>query len=196
MTSITVTTSGNHVYLISPYNTKAVSAAKRLGGQWDGARKAWRFDARDEDRVREMARDIYGTDGTVESVLDTVTVRIKAADYIDHTGRDTENTVRVAGRRVAYREYRDAEVTLVPGVVIVAGGFATSGGSMRYPEIGATDAVLEIRDVSRSTLDRLDAYELIDAGVVNEEALRAERGRLAARIAEIDMILGADSMEG
>ncbi len=35
-----------------------------LGGEWDGTRRLWFFDAGDRDRVRILCRDIYGTDGT------------------------------------------------------------------------------------------------------------------------------------
>jgi DNA repair protein RadC len=35
-----------------------------LGGEWDGVRRVWLFDADDGERVRALCCDIYGADGT------------------------------------------------------------------------------------------------------------------------------------
>jgi DNA repair protein RadC len=47
----------------SPYHPNFPARARLLGGEWDVARRVWIFDARDDDRVRSLCRDIYGTDG-------------------------------------------------------------------------------------------------------------------------------------
>ena len=48
----------------SPYHPNFPARARLLGGDWDVARRVWIFDAREDDRVRSLCREIYGTDGT------------------------------------------------------------------------------------------------------------------------------------
>jgi len=47
----------------SPYHPDFPLKARSLGGMWDIARRVWVFDASDEDRVRLLCREIYGSDG-------------------------------------------------------------------------------------------------------------------------------------
>jgi DNA repair protein RadC len=47
----------------SPYHPNFPARARTLGGIWDTARRVWVFDAADNDRVRSLCREIYGTDG-------------------------------------------------------------------------------------------------------------------------------------
>jgi len=46
----------------SPYHPNFPAKARSLGGIWDTARRVWIFDAGDQDRVRSLCREIYGTD--------------------------------------------------------------------------------------------------------------------------------------
>src|SRR5262249_35914370 len=50
----------------SPYHPNFPARARLLGGEWDVARRLWTFDAREDDRVRSLCREIYGTDGADE----------------------------------------------------------------------------------------------------------------------------------
>lgn len=43
---------GGHVVLISPCNEELPDRARQLGGKWDASERRWKFDARDEARVR------------------------------------------------------------------------------------------------------------------------------------------------
>ncbi|MEZ5130326.1 MAG: hypothetical protein R2763_01170 [Mycobacterium sp.] len=170
---------GDRVVLISPYNRDLPARARQLGGRWDADGKRWSFDLRDESRVRDLARDIYGTDGSVEEAADTVTVRVDCNGYARRQG------ITVGGRTVASRRYRDEAVRLSEGVVIVSGGFRDSGGSMRYPVIGETTAVIEVRDVPRAAA-QAEGFPIVDEQAGRMEQLATERARLVARIAEID----------
>jgi DNA repair protein RadC len=49
----------------TPYHPNFPARARLLGGDWDALRHVWIFDAREDDRVRSLCREIYGTDGTV-----------------------------------------------------------------------------------------------------------------------------------
>ncbi|MEP9384567.1 hypothetical protein [Nocardioides sp. KR10-350] len=193
MTDIRVYAEGGRVVLASPYHPALPAEAKRLGGRFDGEKKTWRFDARDEERVRDLAREIYGTDGT-ES--DLVSVRLTAEQ-----GCDEADDMWLFGREIMRRPGRDQSVRLGEGVIRIAGAFLRGGrdagtGSVAYPRIGEVGGVvLEVRDVPRSAVEGV-TYGGWDIEIVEErvdmDALRAERERLAARIAEIDEILGTN----
>ena len=92
---VRVRVDGGLLTVSSPYNQEYVAAARRLGGRWDPRATVWRFDAREEQRVRDLLRQVYGTDGT--SAVETVTVRVCAGQYAG------ERQIYVAGRVVARR---------------------------------------------------------------------------------------------
>lgn len=181
---VVITTDAEVTSLVGPYNAGLPAKARLIGGRWDAGTKSWRFDARDEQRVRALAQSIYGTDGAGD-LDDVVTVRI-AGDY-GHPSGVTGRTITVCGRIVAERRARDDAVHLAPGVVLMAGGFDPSGGSARKPAIGPNDAVLEVRDIPRSAAL---AAGLTPVGEDRREALLTERARLEVRLAEIDKELG------
>ena len=189
--SVTVTTENGKTSVTSPYDTEFVAKAKTIGGKWDGPSKAWTFDARDEQRVRDLCRKVYGTDGNPVEAGDLVTVRVRLAD---HELSSSEGPyAKFAGRRIAERPGRDSAVRLAANVVLIEGKLASSGGSMRYPTIGANENVIvEVRDIPRATLtlEREDSYEIVgEDSDVDVDALLSERDRLLARLAEIDALL-------
>lgn len=175
---------GGRIYLTSPYNPDMPPRAKKIGGRWDGTRKAWGFDARDLDRVKGLAREFYGTDGSAPEEGDLVTVRIRLGDH-EVSGT---NYATFAGRRIAERPGRDDDVTFAANVVQVEGNLDHRGGSVRNPRIEAgDDVIVEIRDLPRAALsvEREEDYEIVGE-TVDVDALLAERERLLARLAEID----------
>lgn len=185
---VKIETEGDNLYLTSPYNPDLNPQVKQIGGKWDPATKRWGFDVRDEQRVRDICRSLYGTDGSREQDGDLVTVRVRLAD---HEGSKYDNHVSFAGRRIAERPGRDAPVRLAANVVVVEGTLPGSGGSMRYPNVDAGQAVVvEVRDLPRAALsvEREDSYEIVGEKV-DVDALLAERERLLARVAEIDALL-------
>lgn len=188
MTEISVQTRDSRLHVTSPYHPAFPAAARRLGGRFDGATKAWTFDPRDEDRVRELLTDTYGTDGTAQG--ETVTVR---ADLGQRYGRYREATYYLGGRQIAHRPGRDERVRLGDGVVVVTGGFPSSGGSRAHPDLNPQEGtVLEVRDLPKAAADdelERDGVTLVEVRV-DREALEAERERLRARLAEIDQLLG------
>jgi len=143
----------------TPYHPKFPLAAKQLGGTWNGAQRAWFFDARDEERVRELCLRIYGEDGRE---YDRVTVRFSVP--ASNLGLQTYWRF---GRQIAHRPSRDAEVRLGESVILLKGEFHSSGGSAKYPLLVGryTDEVLvfEARDVPRPAVEGdKGTYEIID----------------------------------
>jgi hypothetical protein len=183
--AITPTTAGR-IAVVAPYNTDWTTQARAFGGRWDAARKAWTFDARDEDRVRAALVEIYGSDGS--AVAETVTIRV---DLDKATWVDPREGVIIAGRTVARRIERDKPV-LLKGAVVIAGGFDSSGGSVKNPRLDATPGtVLEVRDVPAGHADTRLAGVTVVSAEVDRDALAAERAALVARLAEIDALLAS-----
>jgi excisionase family DNA binding protein len=178
---IKITTEGTKTTLTSPYHPDLPAAARKLGGRFDGATKAWKFDARDESRVRDLARQVYGTDG--DTAIELVTVRLD----LDRLS-DAPN-LWFAGREVARRPGRDDSVRLGENVIVIEGGFAGSGGSMKYPRLVAKDGtILEVRDLPRAAVEAedQDGVTIVGEQGPDVDALLAERERLLVRLAEID----------
>lgn len=123
----------------SPFHPDFPEKARDLGGQWNSTRRAWYFDTRDADRVRDLCREIFGTDGNGGGEVVDCHLRL-SGQY--------ESQIWFAGRKIAGRFARDARVSLGEGVVIVEGKFKPSGGSRQYPSVSTIGEVtLEIRDV-------------------------------------------------
>lgn len=186
---VKVTTNGNGKILVeAPYHPDFPEAARNLGGRWDGNR--WSFDARDEARVRDLLWEIYGEDG--QRPVSRVTCRLKLDNY--STNR---NAVFFCGRQVVWRPGRDFKVHFGDGVVLLAGGFPASGGSMKRPALAAErGTVLEIRDIpehlARAEAEKYpEAVEIIseDKPQIDREALLREAEALRARLAEIERLL-------
>lgn len=192
MIDVAVRTDQTHTYLQSPYHPHLPDRARALGGAFDAGSKCWRFSARDEQRVRDLAREIYGTDGAAADR--TVDVRITMADC-EHLllGQRGPECLWLFGRKIAERPARDSRVRLGADVVTVEGGFPASGGSVKNPALNAYDGtILEVRGVPAGHPDLARGPAIVvEPEGPDTETLRAERERLLARVAEIDAHLAA-----
>lgn len=189
--SVQITISGSVLSVASPYNSNFVAAAKRLGGKWSNG--AWVFDARDEQRVRDLCRTTYGTDGVAS---DLVTLRMSFREE----ARGYCEAVEICGRTVARATGRDSGARLGDGIVLLQGSIGSGGSAKNWETRVAAGSVVLVRDFPRAEAERLIAK--MEAGqskrdyaiepetpAVDREALAAERARLVARIAEIDALL-------
>ena len=191
MHNIKISKQGERLYLASPYHPDVPREAKNLGGRWDAGAKSWHFDPRDEDRVRDLCRNIYGTDGTDPR---KVTVQMKLGAFASY-----QKSIYVLGAPVASVFGRDGGAKLADGVVLVGGSIGSSGSRKNPKIVSDKGAVIELRDVAREAIERVLSGE-IEAGdyvvgikvtetKTDRDALLAERDRLKVRIAEIDVLL-------
>lgn len=191
MTNIRIETTANgRIALCTPYNPDLPAQAKALGGRWDATSRAWTFDARDEERVRDLARTVFGTDGSAADQADLVTIRTTVDDA--RAPKHGAAQSYCLGRLIATRRGRDEDVSLGQGVVLISGGFAGAGGSTTYPQISPLDGtIVEIRDVPRAALEGFDGEFAIVSETFDADALFAERAKLEARLQEIGQQLAA-----
>ena len=187
MADIDITTEGDSIFLTAPYNAAANRGYRNAGGKWQPERKAWKFKAKDIQLVRGVLNEHFGY---TDEVTETVDVRVYVRDWEDG---NHENTATFAGRIIAVRRSRDADVALGRDVLLIKGSFDGSGGSMRYPTIDANkDVIVEVRGVPAGHRDLgEDNVEIVEHRV-DVEALQVEREKLLARIAEIDAQLATE----
>ena len=60
---VSIVEQGGRIVVGTPYHPNFPARARLLGGDWDALRHVWIFDVREDDRVRSLCREIYGTDG-------------------------------------------------------------------------------------------------------------------------------------
>ena len=195
--SITIKRTEKQIRVASPYNPDLPEAARKLGGKWQSTSREWVFDLRDEARVAELYRSVYGQWDEGELPADAVTVRVRLFQgwYRRHSG------LFFAGRELAHATGRDSGARQAEGVIVLEGEF-TSGGSVKnWTTCAEAGTVFELRDVSAAKVqeeqdDDDKAYPKFHIEVLGDPdtlaiaALQAERKRLVARIAEIDAELG------
>lgn len=187
--SVSLKTEGKSILVFAPYHPNFPSRAKRLNGKWSPSNKAWSFDARDEDRVKELCRSIYGTDGSPTDAEDLVTVRITATNRLGVTC----GSIYFAGRCLCYATGRDSGAKLGQGVILISGKVFSGGSMKNWQTCAAEGTVFELRDVPRAAVNAENPNGWVKWEIVGEEdpkdSLRAEREKLLTRIAEIDALL-------
>lgn len=189
MNKINITTTTESIAVQAPYHATFVARARDLGGKWRAP--SWVFDVRDENRIRELCRECYGTDGLTADLC-TLRIEWKQSSVVDKAG------FVAAGRPVARAFGRDSGAKLDDGVVMLAGGFGSGGSVKNWVTTVDEGTVVLVRDFPRAEAERLVAEQPAsrrvyaieaEAPVVDREALSAERERLLARLAEIDQLL-------
>ena len=191
MSGIKIIEVNGKISIDSPYNPDFVKRIKVAGGKWNPDTKQWTMDARSIETAREILREIYGED---DRGGDKVTVRVTI-------GKEDYNTACgpavILGRVIARAQGRDTGAKVGDGVSFVKGA-PTSGGSMKYwKTVLPAGSIFEIYDVPAvavetalaSQNEAMYTVEAVDMNAPDIEALKAERERLAARIAEIDAII-------
>jgi hypothetical protein len=147
--------SGGRVAVKSPYDPSFIRGVKALGGRWDPTSRTWGVASAREDRLRDLLRSVYGTDGSEEPL---VAVRFEVI------GRQEDgNEIRLAGRPILRRRSRDSQVEIYPyyDMAIIEGTIPRTGGSRKYPAVDLEEAVtIEALDVPRGVAGKLieDAY--------------------------------------
>lgn len=197
MTEVNIVNMGSELVVVTPFSREFPAAARKIGGNWVASTKAWSFDLRDEQAVKELCRQVFGTAGA-EDEAELVTVGIKLDElapehFSSLGGSHFVNRIHWCGRTLAERRGRDKDVELGDKVRLLTGDWDPYGGSMANPALGSVEGIeLEVRDVPKLMFDRLTNRDgvIVLNTAVDRDALQAERMQLLARLAEINVILG------
>jgi hypothetical protein len=129
---------GKKVYLVSPFHPDFPGEAHKVAGRWNESE--WSFDFRHEDRVREICRSIYGTDGDDNPKI--VTVRATRAAL-----GGKEKSWFLAGYLVARVYSSEQAPTIGDGVSVIKGEITVTGSRKYYGLVGTPSLVIEMLDI-------------------------------------------------
>ena len=182
---VSVKNINNSIHVKTQYNPDFTSAAKQIGGKFNFDEKAWQFDERNQELVKNTLMSIFGTNGYYQPIIDvevTVKKRITAEN----------SPIYLAGRIIAQARGRDSGATCGEKVAFIEKK-PQSGGSAKYwtTEI-AEGTVFRILDLYEGATDLLDQCDSIEYKIINKhsdhselEYLKSELARITARIAEL-----------
>lgn len=169
----------------SEYNRDFITRAKSIQGKWNSP--YWVFPEENINELREILLDIYGECGELaDEVPVTVTVDLNLDDY------DYGADIKIGGVTVVRRRYRDSDVIYSDNVMLISGGFPSSGGSMKNPRVNPDKGtIIRVKDIPErlyekiKDMDGVTLYKMPD-----KAALIEERDRLLARLAELNALIG------
>lgn len=142
-----ITVTDTTISVVSPYDANFVKQAKQINGKWD--KPAWVFPKENENLVRNLCRDIFGTDGTPE-VTETILVNLA---YVN-----TDDRLMVGPIEVLRKWDRDVAPKVGEGCTVVQGSLRSSGGSRNNPRIThSDDCVIRVKNVPQSLANQLVA---------------------------------------
>ncbi|GAA2321802.1 hypothetical protein GCM10010149_88600 [Nonomuraea roseoviolacea subsp. roseoviolacea] len=171
---VSVKTVGKTLVVEVPYHPDFAPKAKDIGGKWQGG-DIYHFDPRDEERVRALLQETFGTDGAATELVD---VRFNISKYVGFRRFDA---IWLFGRQIVRRPGRDMRVQYGPGVVLVEGGFPGSGGSRANPDLDPKEGtVVEVRDIPAGHTDLGLACVEVIATATDDDAPVSDAEKLAA----------------
>lgn len=186
MEKFEIKNNGKSLSVFTPYNAQFVARIKMLSGsRWSREEKCWQVSAANEEAVREIMREIYGRD---DRPIKTVTVRIRVPEQKGAF----EGPVTIWGKTLALASGRDSGARIGDSVSLVAGSIDSGGSAKNWKSIVQAGSEFILESVPAGLIENVPAWAEIIS--VTEEgldlnALRAEKERLLARIAEIDHLL-------
>ena len=194
--------------IYTPYNREFVDAIKMIGSaRWDASKKCWTVTEDYLQDVRDILLDVYGCDD--QEVTNTVTVRIEFEDDFEIRCCG----VRIGNQRVAYATGRDSGATVGENAHMLEGKIGSGGSRAQWTTTVEKGSVFEVKDVMKPLLDKdmetgrwvvLDGQnnrQVIPAKVtileekIDKDALKKEKERLEARLAEINELLKEEPEE-
>ncbi len=174
------------IYVKSEYNSVFVKKARYIQGKW--VSPYWVFPEENKGEVKDLLLDAYGEADILEEGEQKVTVELDLNEYED---RAASNELRFGNILLASRQYRDGYVKIADNVMVVNGGFESSGGSHKNPTVNPmNNTILRVKNVPLSVYEQ----EKTGAGVrliteIDITTLQKEKECLLARIAEIDALI-------
>jgi hypothetical protein len=194
MSKLSITKTASEVHVQSPYNALFVKGARLLSGKFSGG--VWTFDVRDEDRVRSLCGDVYGSDGVISN---TCTVRLE----MPRGASATREAIDFYGFTLARAFGRDSGAKISEGIVVLEGGFYSSGSVKNWATMAKDGTVVLLREFPRHRAQRIVSGEEKsewpgwtvtiedERPPVDIQALEDEKARLLSRLEEIENTLSS-----
>lgn len=173
--------------IYTPYNAEFVSRIKLLGGRWNPSEKCWTVAEFKVDDVRAVMRSIYGQDD--QPVAETVDVILT----FDEEYSELCGPVTLLGRTIAAARGRDSGARMGDDVMFLEGQPKSGGSVKNWRTIIPAGSVVKLPNLPKTATKECELPEgvtmQIIGGDIDLEALKAEKEKLLARLAEIDAIL-------
>jgi hypothetical protein len=192
MSSVTISRTATKISVRSPYNSLFVEGAKKLKGKFKD--KIWTFDIRDDERVINLCRDVYGSDGITS---DTCTIRISMPNGMIQRYSD----ISIHGITLAKAREWPFRAKTADGVILLEGGFSSEGDSKRWETVAEKGTVILLRDFPRHAAEKYIqepphgwTVSIEDESrPVDVAGLMAEKERLILRLDEIEALIASAS---
>ncbi|MBS9405356.1 hypothetical protein KG088_17230 [Halomonas sp. TRM85114] len=177
-----------------PYHPDAIDMFRTTGGKFN---KLWIFDARDEDRVKDILVDVFGTHDSEQCETIDIQMAFEEDDYA------AKEALYYAGRQVARAMGRDSGAKLGDGVVVIEGRAPRSGGSAKnWTTVISAGTVLEIRDIPKPAADELInnppegvVVSLVRGASISMESLQLRRAELLSELADTESLIASKEAE-
>ena len=189
MAAVRTETKDGRFLMYTPFSRDFIQRIHGIGSaKWNG--EAWTVNEDDAEAAKQFLREVYGEDG--DTTGESYSVRIRVTSRM----AKGKGPVQVMGKILASARGRDSGAYPGPDVVCLTEGGISSGGS-RANWTSVVDGGTEffLRHVGKAMAEsspegvEVLSVELETGKMVDREALKSERDKLAARIEEIDRIL-------
>lgn len=174
METVSITIDEKKVFVEAPFDRDFVDAARGLGGKWDKNEKhprTWEFSLTQEQRVRDICLEVYGTDGAPTTKV-TLNCHL---DYI-HFGSE----FMLGGRSILKKWDRDRAPQVGEGCAVIAGKLKARGGSRNNPSIEHDEeTIIEVTDVPFVLASTLVENEPGAYRIVSDQPAPLTTGELA-----------------
>ena len=187
-----ITAKDGKAYVSTPYNKDFVTKVKQIGGaRWNGSERCWVIPESEISTARAYMREVYGeTDLPDEE--ERVTVDVTFLEMV----QDWHDGVTVFGRQLCRAFGRDSGAKVGDGVTLIEGEIGSGGSRANWTTVVHEGAKFRIRNLAKAALQIESDYNIkveeVKEDGVNKEALRIEREKLLARLAEINALLGEE----
>lgn len=157
-----------HACVFTPYNPDFVERVKGIGNaKWNS--HFWLVPADTVDAVREILRDVYGYDDTMEN--DTVNLRLT---FLEQVSADKAGVTCFA-KVLSHAFGRDSGARVGDDVAFIKGGAKSGGSAKNWCSIVEKDSVAMLYNVNRNIYDAWKADPRIEVKLVKENGLTIDK---------------------
>lgn len=188
-----IETRNGKAFISTPYNKEFVAKIKQIGGaRWNGTERCWVIPESEIDTARQYMQEVYGETDLPDDG-ERITVDVTFLD--DAVGRC--EGIALFGKPICRAFGRDSGAKVCDGITLLDGSIESGGSRANWQTIINKGAKFRIRNLTKAALQiendfDIEVVEVKEDGI-NKEALRIEKEKLLARLAEINALLGEEN---